>query len=330
MAMLSLPQLSAGLPFSSTPYLGQTNPRLAFQFPVSRKIFAISLPRCVSRKNEEQLQESNAGEKEEKEEEEYKVLIALRSMYNQIVIVDSPSKRMLLLDDTHNVHSVIRKGQKWTGSYWDEFASLPAVIPPGPIAILGLGGGTVAHLMLDNWPSLHLEGWELDGILIDQAREYFGLSNLEKPNDSGGILHVHVGDALSPDASIPGGFAGIVVDLFSDGEVLPELAQTKTWLQLSERLMPNGRIMVNCGGSDNGLLDEIDDSFISVDRNWTENYTLKTMSTAFGEQLNWKKLPRANGGNYFALTGILPDLTSWSKSVPDQLSSSVKQWKSVS
>ena len=27
------------------------------------------------------------------------------------------------------------------------------------------GGGTVAHLMLDIWPSLELEGWEIDKIV---------------------------------------------------------------------------------------------------------------------------------------------------------------------
>ncbi|KAL8139042.1 hypothetical protein V2J09_005043 [Rumex salicifolius] len=330
MAMLSLSQLNTGISCLRAPYLGPTTPRLPFQISNSRKTLSISLPPgCFGRKNEEQKLDAKAGEKEEGEEE-FKVLVALRSMYNQIIIVDSPTRRMLLLDNTHNVHSVICKGQEWTGSYWDQFASLPAVIPPGPIAILGLGGGTVAHLLLNLWPSVQLEGWELDQILIDKAREYFGLSKLENPNESGGILHVHVGDALSPDASIPGGFAGIIVDLFSDGEVLPELAQTKTWLQLSERLMPNGRIMVNCGGSVNALLDEIDDSLIPADRNWTDNYTLKTMSSAFGDQLNWKKLPRANGANYFALTGTLPDLASWSRNVPDQLSSSVKQWKSIS
>lgn len=81
----------------------------------------------------------------------------------------------------------------------DEFASLPAIVPKGPIAIFGLvslcitwtssleiyfslnqthnfmhavtffwmfqGGGTAAHLMLDLWPSLQLEGWEIDGIV---------------------------------------------------------------------------------------------------------------------------------------------------------------------
>lgn len=44
--------------------------------------------------------------------------------------------------------------------------------------------------------------------LIDKAREYFGLSDLEKPTQAGGILNVHIGDALSPSVNIFGGYAG--------------------------------------------------------------------------------------------------------------------------
>lgn len=38
----------------------------------------------------------------------------------------------------------------------------------------------------------------------------------------------HVGDALAEDATVPGGFAGIVVDLFAEGQVLPALQQVMT------------------------------------------------------------------------------------------------------
>ncbi|PPD84651.1 hypothetical protein GOBAR_DD18427 [Gossypium barbadense] len=106
-----------------------------------------------------------------------------------------------------NVHSVLQKGdEKWTGSYW--------------------GGGTAAHLMLDVWPSLQLEGWEIDEILIDKAREYFGLSNLEKCNDVGGQLQVHIDDAFSHEQHRPSGYAAIVIDLFSDGKVLSQLQES--------------------------------------------------------------------------------------------------------
>ncbi|GJW19050.1 S-adenosyl-L-methionine-dependent methyltransferases superfamily protein [Tanacetum coccineum] len=200
----------------------------------------------------------------------------------------------------------------------DEFATLPPIIPDGPIAILGLGGGTAAHLMLTLWPSLHLHGWEIDQILIDKAREHLGLSDLEKHTEGGGILHVHIGDALSPSTSIPGGYAGIVVDLFSGGDVLPQLQEVQTWLELHDKLMPNGRLMVNCGGS------------IDNDGPWEKNSTLYTLCKAFPGQVNWRMMPKSDGGNYLALSGPLPDLTMWAASLPDRLSSSVMQWTSCS
>ncbi|CAB4276889.1 unnamed protein product [Prunus armeniaca] len=275
-------------------------------------------------------QEVKLEEKKEEEEEEFQVLTAMKSGYNDIVIVDTPTSRMLLLDSSQNVHSIVYKHQKWTASYWDEFASLPAIVPEGPIAILGLGGGTAAHLMLDLWPSLQLEGWEIDQILIDKAREYFGLSDLEKPTQAGGILNVHIGDALSPSVNISGGYAGIVIDLFSDGKVLPQLQEVTTWLELKDQLMPNGRLMVNCGGVD-GASDVRDGTAhpknISSDDSWLQNSTIKALSKAFPGQVSWKKMPQTFGENYLALTGPLPELTSWSAAVTGPLTASVNLWR---
>ncbi|KAK9937295.1 hypothetical protein M0R45_014095 [Rubus argutus] len=276
---------------------------------------------------------SNADEQQvelKEEEEEFQVLTAIRSSYNEIVIVDTPQSRMLLLDSTHNVHSILYKHQKWTNSYWDEFASLPAIVPEGPFAILGLGGGTAAHLMLDLWPSLQLEGWEIDEILIHKAREYFGLSDLEKHTQAGGILNVHIGDAFSPSVNISGGYAGIIVDLFSDGKVLPQLEKVTTWLELKNLLMPKGRLMVNCGGIDgtpdlnNGT---VHPNSISTDDSWVQNLTIQALSEAFPGQVSWKKMPSNFGANYLALTGPLPESTSWSAAVPGPLTASVKQWR---
>jgi hypothetical protein len=91
------------------------------------------------------------AQQEDGEEEDFQVLAALRSSFNDIVIVDTPSSRMLLLDSTRmlslslslahtrrallssdpaiymgftllmhadNVHSILYKDRKWTGSYW--------------------------------------------------------------------------------------------------------------------------------------------------------------------------------------------------------------------
>lgn len=45
---------------------------------------------------------------------------------------------ILTLDDSGNVHSLYRPDLTLTGAYWDTLTLLPALIPPGPIAILGL------------------------------------------------------------------------------------------------------------------------------------------------------------------------------------------------
>ncbi|KAJ0969962.1 hypothetical protein J5N97_022839 [Dioscorea zingiberensis] len=259
----------------------------------------------------------------------FAVLASMQSQHNEIVVVDTPESRVLLLDSTHNIHSLLNKDQKWTGSYWDEFASLPAIVPPGPIGIFGLGGGTAAHLMLQSWPSLHLEGWEIDDILIDIAREYFGLSGLEQSTQAGGSLSVHIGDALSPSATVPGGFAGIIVDLFCDGKILPQLKEISTWLDMNKKLMPNGRIMVNCGGVHGELSDGGDGpTNINVsDASWMQNSTIKALCQAFPDKLSWKRLKEQESENYLALTGPTPDLNSWSAALPSPLSSNVKHWK---
>jgi len=38
-------------------------------------------------------------------------------------------------------------------------------------------------------------------------------------------------------------------------------------------------------------------------------------------------MPKEYGANFMALTGPLPDLNSWSASVPSPLSQSVKNWR---
>ncbi|XP_009398065.2 uncharacterized protein LOC103982774 isoform X2 [Musa acuminata AAA Group] len=236
----------------------------------------------------------------------FSVLAAITSLHNDIVVVDTPASRFLLLDSTHNIHSMLNKEQLLTGSYW--------------------GGGTAAHIMLKLWPNLHLEGWEIDEILIDMAREYFGLSELEKCTSAGGSLSVHIGDAFSESVRVPGGFAGIIVDLFSDGKILPQLKEVTTWLDIERKLMPQGRIMVNCGGA-HAEVSGSGDGTANMDGSWIQNSTIKALCQAFPGKLSWKRIAEKDSDNYLALTGPLPDLDAWSAAVPHQLSMNVKDWR---
>ncbi|KAM0938747.1 putative S-adenosyl-L-methionine-dependent methyltransferase [Dioscorea sansibarensis] len=322
----SLPNQHLALHFSSPqPHL----PLLPFMRRKSRPRTCLRLPCTPLRALEEPAMPPASAAAEEAGDASFSVIAALQSQHNEIVVVDTPDSRVLLLDSTHNIHSMLNKEQKWTGSYWDEFVSLPAIVPPGPIAIFGLGGGTAAQLMLQSWPALQLEGWEIDGILIDIARQYFGLSGLEKPTEAGGSLSVHIGDALSPSATVPGGFAGIIVDLFCDGKILPKLKEVSTWLDINKKLLPHGRIMVNCGGAHGDVSDggERPTNTNVSNGSWLQNSTIKALCQAFPNELIWKRMAEQESENYLALTGPPPDLNAWSAALPSPLSSNVKHWR---
>lgn len=46
--------------------------------------------------------------------------------------------------------------------------------------------------------------------------------------ETAGVLEVHSGDALAPEAAVPGGFGSIAVDIFSEGALLECMTQVCT------------------------------------------------------------------------------------------------------
>lgn len=88
--------------------------------------------------------------------------------------------RILLLDKPGNIQSVYQPYKAITNSYYDLFACLPALLPHGPIGILGLGAGTAARIIHYFWPQIDLHGWELDPAVVMVARQFFNLSEVEE------------------------------------------------------------------------------------------------------------------------------------------------------
>ncbi|MBA0607831.1 hypothetical protein Godav_020094 [Gossypium davidsonii] len=61
------------------------------------------------------------------------------------------------------------------------------------------------------------------------------------------------------------------------------LCQVEIWLELSDRLMPGGRLMVNCGGVSESSLDG-KVQHPSIDDIWMQNSTIKALAEAFPGQ----------------------------------------------
>ncbi|KAJ7524829.1 hypothetical protein O6H91_17G023800 [Diphasiastrum complanatum] len=213
--------------------------------------------------------------------EDVKLLARFRSQYNLVQVLelsrgaDHPlaGARVLLLDRPGNIQSVYDPYKILTNAYYDVLASLPPILPQGPL------------------------------------HTFFGK------------LTVHIGDALGPEAMVDGGFAGIIVDLFSKGAVLPSLQQTETWERMKQRLRPGGRIMVNCGGS-------CVESESKKDGGITMEETIATLARVFPGQLS-KRVIRFNGDNCIALTGPIPDLRAWMRSLQKPLLRGVFDWETV-
>eukprot|EP00850_Spirogloea_muscicola_P018190 SM000164S02252 [mRNA] locus=s164:155290:160361:+ [translate_table: standard] len=261
----------------------------------------------------------------------------------------------------------------WTASYYDLFATLPPLLPgswvasllvggtdtetsalaEGPIAILGLGAGTGARVIQNEWPEVDMHAWELDPEVVAVARRHFDLGDLEHPEQracySGfmkdaavaersagsscpaedgkklGRLVVHVGDALADDAAVEGGFAGIIVDLYAKGVVIPPLQEASTWRAIKAKLRPGGRVLANIGGA--CVLPENGDS---AGGQVIMAKTLAAMREVFPGQL-WRNDLEEDGeaSNTMALTGPDIDFRSWRAAVPPIAEDTLQYWERV-
>ncbi|KAG9449774.1 hypothetical protein H6P81_009739 [Aristolochia fimbriata] len=256
--------------------------------------------------------------------DDVKTLTRFNSEHNCIRVLEVSRKidhhfagsRLLLLDTPGNIHSVSFLLKTLTDTYFDVFATLPPILPPGPIAILGFGAGSAARIILELYPGTEIHGWELDPSVVSVGREYFGLSELEERNR--GNLFVYIGNAL--EASLDEGFSGILVDLFSKGSLLPELQDSSTWEKLKGGLRKGGRIMVNCGGK----CVEAEDP--ERDGNLVKEQTLMEMARVFPGELLVSNLSHRREDSCLALTGTLPELDAWKQALPEPIKRYVDMW----
>jgi len=125
------------------------------------------------------------------------------------------------------------------GGYWGLL--LPAVCPRRAL-ILGLGGGTAAHLLARRCPGVRIVGVERDPEVLAVARSEFALDEI--PN-----LEVAEADAFVWVAahceSEPASFDLVCLDLFEAGRLALGALGTPFLRQIRALLAPEGTLTVN-------------------------------------------------------------------------------------
>lgn len=112
------------------------------------------------------------------------------------------------------------------------------------ILILGLGGGTVQHLISREFPQAYMVSVDIDQVMVDIAKKYFNIDSI--PNH-----RVIVGDAcrliVEPDKFeiVSKSFQVVFVDIYI-GSTFPDLGKSGNFIAaLKNMVIPGGLVIIN-------------------------------------------------------------------------------------
>ena len=150
----------------------------------------------------------------------------------RVRVAEDEGQRALLVDGV--VQSVAVEGPRFGPGYW------PSMVPdvrPRRALILGLGGGTIAHLLVRRFGAVPMVGVEADAEVLALARSQFGL---DLPS-----LAVVEGDALAYVAACAERFDYVCVDLYRGGELERGVLARPVLRAIKRLLAPGGLAVFN-------------------------------------------------------------------------------------
>lgn len=163
---------------------------------------------------------------------------------SDITVVQMGNTRRLRVDGL--TQSVNCDAPSASRMYWGRAVQIIKENEPDlkSILILGLGGGTLAHLVAKEFPGVYIASVEIDKEIIKVATEYFDVDKI--PNH-----HIFNADAMGvismPEeyGFNPFSFDVLFVDIYC-GEKFPDLGRSGTFLAGLDRLVkPAGLILFN-------------------------------------------------------------------------------------
>lgn len=121
---------------------------------------------------------------------------------------------------------------------WQKSVNSSSADKNSRILILGLGSGTLAHLLANKFPQTHLVGVEIDPEMVRLGKSHLGLNKLTN-------LDIHICDAVKFCKNEKSKFDLIFMDLYRGGEVPVFLDTNSFFKSVLKLLAANGKLFIN-------------------------------------------------------------------------------------
>ncbi|HEY8740122.1 MAG TPA: fused MFS/spermidine synthase [Candidatus Dormibacteraeota bacterium] len=176
-----------------------------------------------------------------------RLIYEAESEYGYIQVVQTGSRRELILNEGQAVHSIYDPGTLLTGGYWDLLTTAPLLgyrpwqgQRPKRALILGLAGGTVARQLTAAYgASLQIDGVEIDPRIVSVGQQYFAMT---EPN-----LHPVVADGRYFLDTTSTEYDLILVDVYRQPYIPFQFTTREFFLSVRRHLSRNGVVAVNTG-----------------------------------------------------------------------------------
>ena len=167
------------------------------------------------------------------------------SAYNYIQVQEKNGYTVLKLNDGQGEHSIYHPDTLNYGGPWEQFLVGPyfyANRKPQDVkrmAIVGLAAGTAARQASAVYGDIPIDGYELDGKIVEVGKKYFGL-NL--PN-----LTVHIGDGRLNLERSEYKYDIIAVDAYRPPYIPPHMTTQEFFEIAASHLTDDGVLTINVG-----------------------------------------------------------------------------------
>jgi spermidine synthase len=195
------------------------------------------------------------------------LLFEKESAYNYIQVIREGTRVSLALNEGHAIHSIYDPNNALTGGPWDYWLVAPYFnkdFKPSDLqgmAMIGSAAGTAAHLYADVYPSVPVDGVEIDPEIVDVGNRFFDLGSLKNTT-----THIQDGRTYLQTDGKNKKWTVVGIDAYRQPYIPFHLTTREFFQEVSDHLTPNGVAMINAGrtGSDTRLVDALANTMLLV------------------------------------------------------------------